>query len=292
MIRAGFILLVMGFLISAGWAESQSTTAPAKAVSGQAQHYRQAYREGFQPPNEATDEVLRMRELIEKINRTALPDYQPEAITHQPRVTPKSPVPAATAATLPATSPEVLSTQTLKELAQRVPDSVADPICLGDALYRSGHCTQALFIYQNAMEEAKDPEDQVWLFYQMGCCLKDAKPAEARKYFQKVRTTAPDSSWAELASIQLQLVDWTERNQPTQFLEDLHRDLQPQDERIEASRQAQPRTGGKDQPTGSGALGSPDEVAATPGMEEKATSAPAETITAEPTMVSKTVNEQ
>lgn len=299
MIRAGLILLVTVLSASAGLAESQPTTAPTETSSDQTPSFRQAYREGFQPPEDADTEMKRMRKLIDKINQTALPDYRSKPITQQARMTPEVAAPVATPKTKPAAKvqdapPDVLSTETLKELAQRVPESVADPIRLGDALYRSGHRDQALFIYRNAMAETRDPEDQLWLNYQMGCCLKDTEPAEARKLFQQVRSTAPDSPWAELADIQLQLADWMERNQPTQFLDDLRRDLSSRDERIDASRQTQTRTGEETNPTGSGTLGLPAEAPATqPAEETQATnSAPAEDAAEEPTTVSRAENKE
>jgi len=299
MIRAELILLVASLLTFAGLAESQPTTAPTETSSDQTGQIRRAYREGFQPPENSDDEMKRMRKLIDKINQTALPDYRSKPITQQARTTPETAAPAATPKPQPAANvqdapPDVLSTETLRELAQRVPESVADPIRLGDALYRSGHRDQALFIYRNALAENRDPEDQLWLNYQMGCCLKDAEPAEARKLFQQVRSAAPDSPWAELADIQLQLVDWTERNQPTQFLDDLRRDLNSRDERIEASRQTQTRTGEEKNPTGSGTLGLPAEAPATqPAEKTQATdSTPVESAAEEPTTVSRAENKE
>jgi tetratricopeptide (TPR) repeat protein len=290
MIRAGLILWAVGWLL-AGWAAAQTTSAPTTATN-QAPRYRQAYREGFQPPADASDEMRRMRELIHKINQTSLPEYRPEPI-RPAAVTPKSVELADPAATKPkvAAPPKVLSTETLKELTKRVPESVADPIRLGDALYRGGHGDQAMFIYQKALESAENPDDQIWLYYQMGCCLKDAKPAEAKKYYQKVRAAAPDGPWAELANIQLQLVDWMEQNQPTQFLEDLRRDLQPQnDERIE-SGQTQPRTGENSKPADSGTLGSSKRTAA-PQPAKETTPAPAKPETKKPATLSKAPDKQ
>lgn len=279
MIRTGLILLTVGWLVSAAGAQTATTPAPKNTASSK-REFRQAYREGFQPPSDTSDEMKQMREWIQKINQTALPEYRPEPVAQPPRKA--SPQPAPVEAKKPEPVPnvppaqDVLSTRTLRELARRVPESVADPIRLGDALYRSGHSDPAMFIYQNALTEAKDPEDQVWLYYQMGCCLKDTKPAEARTYFRKVHAVAPDGPWAELADIQLQLVDWMERNQPGQFLEDLHRDLQPRNERIEEARQARSRTGDDGQSAGSGTPGSANPAASATSGKPSNIATPAE----------------
>ncbi|MBN1943979.1 MAG: hypothetical protein JW849_11860 [Phycisphaerae bacterium] len=261
MTSAWRMILTVGLLSGLGWADAQPTVKPAGKPPHLAGKYHQAYREGFQPPADADAEARRMRELIEKINRTSLPKHLPEPKAPPPPVQPQTPAPAAAPQPAAAPPPPVLSTEMLRDLARRVPRSVADPIRLGDALYHGGHYAQALCVYKDAMKNTKNKDDQVWLLYQMGCCLKDAKPAEARNYFQQVRQTLPDSPWSRMAEMQIDLLDWTELNQPVQFLEDLQRDLQPQDERIEESRQTRPRTGEKKTSSGSGASGSSSSAA-------------------------------
>ncbi|MBN1556136.1 MAG: hypothetical protein JXA11_15455 [Phycisphaerae bacterium] len=253
------LLLTAGMLISIGWADSPNP----KSATEHKDQLRQTYREGFQPPAVADTEAEQMRELIEKINRTSLPKYRPTPKSARlsddaAKSAAETAKPQADVQTAAPPSPPVLSAALLKELTQSLPKSVADPTQLGDALFRGGHRNQAMFVYQEAMKHADEPEDQAWLLYQMGCCLKDDNSAEARRYFQQVRSTLPDSPWSELASVQLQLVDWIDRNQPMQFLEDMQRDLREQHERIEESRQPQSRTSGEKDPSPRSELGADD----------------------------------
>lgn len=249
-------------LASNGWSDEPTTTAPACRVAGSIETYHQTYREGFQPLGAAEDEVeaRRLREMIEKLNNMTLPARSFERKADRPAaatVRKAAPAAAPPAPSAPPPPPAILSAEVLRELTQRVPPSVVDPIRLGDALYRSGHHPQALRVYREAIATARDPDDQAWLRYQIGVCLKESDPAEAKRYFQEVQNAASNGPWAELAALQQDLVNWMEQNQPAQFLNDLRRDLRElQDERMEESRQTPPRTGEKDPSTGSGAVGS------------------------------------
>lgn len=257
-------LWILLLLVGAVYAQATPAGAPAAKTPDHTQRLRATYREGFQPPAGEDAEAQRMRKLIEKINTMALPSQQPTPKTNKPAPvsTPKTkPQPKPVAA---PKAPEILSGQTLKELRTRMPESVADPIQLGDALFHGGHKAEALRVYQSVLENTTDAQDRGWLLYQMGCCLIETKPTEAKTYFRQVRKELPQTHWGQLAAIQLDLVEWTDRNQPTQFLEDLHRDLQQKNERIETPQASQPRTGGQTKQTGSGLPGPQAKADPTP----------------------------
>jgi hypothetical protein len=219
-------LILIGLLCASAdaFAEVGKDPAPAgQSSSGTNQHFN-TYREGFQPPADVETETQKMRKLVARINNMSLPRQLPEKRTLQPRKTEPEvkPKPEVAIPKPELKKASILDSGTLEELRNRLPRSVADPIKLADALFQSGHRAEALVFYRGALPKATRTEDRCWLMYQMGICLSKTQPEEAKNWFRQLMTEYPNSHWNRLAEIQFELVDWLMRNQPRQFLDDIH----------------------------------------------------------------------
>jgi tetratricopeptide (TPR) repeat protein len=147
-----------------------------------------------------------------------------------------------TASSAPRESPLSLEAA---EALQRVvadPNQAGNPLELAELLYLTGRLPEAAVLYRKALDGAagKGPgaqADRAWILLQLGNCLRDAKPAQARDIYARLVAEHPDCPWVDLAKAHSQLITWYEQVQPRQWVTT----QEPAPARqVAASRKAQP----------------------------------------------------
>jgi tetratricopeptide (TPR) repeat protein len=156
-----------------------------------------------------------------------LPAEQPTVAVSTPRMEPPPlPIPILTAPAGP------LSVQTLTQIESMTDQPMEAELALqlADVLYQGQHRDRATSFYRLAVDTL-DPnaplaqENRAWALFQLGNCLREKAPAEAKLAYQRLASAYPSSPWAQLATMWHDLADWYWREQPLETLEQVT--LQP-----------------------------------------------------------------
>lgn len=233
--------------VSAGPPNKQASLAKAYIA-------RKLWQERIQAPvsprsNGASD----LQSLIAKLRSTRLPldsALPPEPVVdasplpRDPVVSAAVPLPAPPVGPTTLTAPipmlpvtrGPLSSETLAQI-ERMADQALDAglaLRLADLLYESQYSERATPFYRLATETL-DPnaplahENRAWALFQLGNCLRESAPAEAKLAYQRLTSEYPTAPWADLAAMWHDLADWYWREQPRETLEEV---MPPQDEAV------------------------------------------------------------
>jgi len=111
--------------------------------------------------------------------------------------------------------------RTLAAIEKLAEDSnqLSEPFELAEILFKSKHFKQAAKCYQYALERT-DPNQpdpalrRCWILLQIGNCLREDNPSQAKEAYGRLITEYPNSPWTDLAQAQVDLIDWYEQNKP------------------------------------------------------------------------------
>ena len=114
--------------------------------------------------------------------------------------------------------------QMLQDLMQN-PEELSNPFELAEVLFLSGRLREAAVSYQEALHriDAKDismAETRAWILFQIGNSFKSNDMPAAGKVYGQLIAEYPNSSWAELAQAQANLIDWLQRDKPEELIAD------------------------------------------------------------------------
>ncbi|MBN1505464.1 MAG: tetratricopeptide repeat protein [Sedimentisphaerales bacterium] len=133
------------------------------------------------------------------------------------------PVPSPAAS--PVTPEEPLSPRAAEALKHLIadPNQASDPLELAELLYLTGRLPEAAVLYRKALEAtvnntAAAQADRAWILLQLGNCLRDTDPAQARDMYARLVAEHPDCPWVDLAKAHSQLITWYEQVQPRQWV--------------------------------------------------------------------------
>lgn len=99
------------------------------------------------------------------------------------------------------------------------PNQLSKPFELAEILFKSRQFEQAAKCYQYALERT-DPNQpdpalrRCWILLQLGNCLREDNPSQAKAAYGRLITEYPNSPWTDLAQAQVGLIDWYEQNKP------------------------------------------------------------------------------
>ena len=110
----------------------------------------------------------------------------------------------------------------LKSLADKS-DKVDKPFKLAELLRKSGYEKEAVPYYKTALAQQKNDTSKsarrsAWILLQMGLCLRNTHPAQAKDMFARLLKEHPDSTWAESAKTWLRLTDWYAAEKPMELI--------------------------------------------------------------------------
>jgi tetratricopeptide (TPR) repeat protein len=188
-------------------------------------------------PAEDVESNASLTELIERVRSVKFEPKEPTpAMIPEPPSAgllveiPAAPQPAtesatATAAPTPTAPEETMPTGTIEALRQLLadPNQASDPAEMAELLFLSGRPREAAVFYRKALEivtrsAPAAKEDRAWVLLQLGNCLRETEPTQARAMYTALATEYPDSPWAELARAQSQFLTWSETAQPRQWI--------------------------------------------------------------------------
>jgi len=112
--------------------------------------------------------------------------------------------------------------QILMELLQN-PERIEDPFRLGEILFLSGNMKEAAALYREALNRTEPNDvwsvhDTAWVQFQIGNCLRNDNPPEAKKAYRQLITGYPDSPWVEIAKAYDKLIDWHQQDKPLSLI--------------------------------------------------------------------------
>ena len=121
---------------------------------------------------------------------------------------------------------ENITNYTLKKIMEltKLPEKVHNPFELGETLFLNDNPKEAAIFYKEALRR-QDPNDissvhnRAWLLFQTGNCLRDYDSKAAKEYYGKLITEYTDLPWADLAKIQIDLIDWYNQNNPQELIQ-------------------------------------------------------------------------
>ncbi len=122
------------------------------------------------------------------------------------------------------------------------PNQASDPLELAELLYLTGRLSEAAVLYRKALDATTSKgsgaqADQAWILLQLGNCLRDTNPAQARDMYARLVAEHPDCPWVDLAKAHSQLITWYEQVQPRQWVVGQEA---PPARQVAASQKAQP----------------------------------------------------
>jgi tetratricopeptide (TPR) repeat protein len=232
-------LLIVGGLLADGEEENLRVS----------RQLNDAYRESFAPPGIADDQTEQeLQDLIDKVNAISLPEARssrrvtaPQRPDLQAEEETADDADDADAESPPADEPDHDAAEETEEadtsqdggnnrrvpapvleaVTARAPERMVDPLRVADALFASGHRTEAYTVYKRQLENSEGPDDQAWLVYQMANCLAESDRPRAIELYRRVIAEFPDSPWAPLAQSNKNLLEWMDANRPREFLQEL-----------------------------------------------------------------------
>lgn len=228
--------------------------AEAKSQRRNSRHMQQFFREGYRPPSLADEESKKMKALVDKLNsmslsKEKLQQLRDAEIAETKVEPPVAPKPVVVTKPKPKKPKSVLSPKRLAMLRAQSQKEVANPIRLADALYGSGHHSEAYDIYNMCLKQGLSADDASWVMFQMANCQAKTKPREAQKLLQKLMSEYPESPWSMLAENQNMMLQWRYEFKPKKILKESYDLL---DEMIEQRRKALSRTAGQKSSAGQG----------------------------------------
>ncbi len=107
--------------------------------------------------------------------------------------------------------PEAARTTALMQKMESVL-SVPNPLEVADALYRGRRTAAAERFYRRMVEAGRGPQDAdyLWALYQSAVCKVSQDPAGARRLFQQLIESCPNSPWTAAAKARLAVLTWEE----------------------------------------------------------------------------------
>ncbi|MHC4644150.1 MAG: tetratricopeptide repeat protein [Planctomycetota bacterium] len=112
--------------------------------------------------------------------------------------------------------------QILGELS-RNPEKIEDPFRLAEILFLSRNVKEAAAFYREALNriEVNDvwsADNRAWIQFQIGNCLRDDSPQQARAAYRQLIIEHPDSPWTEMAKAYEELIDWYQQDEPLNLI--------------------------------------------------------------------------
>jgi tetratricopeptide (TPR) repeat protein len=190
------------------------------------------------PDEEARDQTSLM-ELIQQVRSVRFESRSPApatSIVSEPLIqNPPGEVPPAPQATVeraaapvapaPVGPEEAIPSEAMETLRELLadPNQASDPAEMAELLFLSGRIREATAFYQKALEivtrsAPAGKEDRAWILLQLGNCLRETDPTQARVMYTALANEYPDSPWAELAKAQSQFLTWSETARPRQWV--------------------------------------------------------------------------
>ena len=211
--------LAAGAGISAG-ADEVSSADSAGTGQSVKDSIRELWRANVQalPGGVANSQIDKVMQKVQTIELIHKPKPVPAEVSVSPEVDPQE--------TVSQTQPEEprhgdITEQTLSRLKKAAPEAFDAPSELADALFTSGNFQAAEYFYQVNLKRDLPASDKAWNLLQIGNCLADAHPEQATKAYESLLADFPDSPWAPLAKIKLELIDWYQLNDPGAVLRSL-----------------------------------------------------------------------
>ncbi len=122
---------------------------------------------------------------------------------------------------------EILSEKILQVFNELSEDlsKLENPVELADILYLGGRLKEAAIVYRQAINRIDGEEtdafgDGAWILFQLGNCLRDEDPAEARKFYREMISRYPECPWVDLAKAEDELLGWLEKENLKALLKD------------------------------------------------------------------------
>lgn len=102
-------------------------------------------------------------------------------------------------------------------------EQLSNPLQLAEILFDAGYLEQAAMCYQQALERTTDSIDsnseRAWILFQIGNCYRINDAKKAIETYNKLLTDFPESDWVEVATVHIKLVQWHEKDNPRQLIE-------------------------------------------------------------------------
>ena len=200
-----------------------AASLPAEQVEKKAieQSQTQQYllwQENLTPPTayEGNEKLARASALLEKIQLPAKKQAKAKSPTTQPAAATDNE--AAEDADEAPPGKLKLPAKVLAQLKTAVPTDVLDKVSLGDALFKTAHLAEAFSVYQHALGETEDEDEQAWLLFQMANCKFDSDPARASELYEQLLAKQPEGAWSAPAKLQKDLIAWRDQHKPTELL--------------------------------------------------------------------------
>lgn len=123
--------------------------------------------------------------------------------------------------------PKIVSEQMLTRFTQlsKSPESMINPLELADILFKRNYLKESAVCYREALRRLNDGqsdvfEDEAWILFQLGNCLKETDPQAALENYQMVVAEFPYSSWAQLAKEKGDYVSWYLKDNPGKLMDE------------------------------------------------------------------------
>jgi tetratricopeptide (TPR) repeat protein len=121
-----------------------------------------------------------------------------------------------------------LTTDALANIENHV-NEVETPYEMAETLFHAGHLKQAAAYYKQALKSGSyesRPQDKAWIIFQIGNCLKESAPAEAAKFYARLLSEYPDSTWTKMANKYNELLTLQMQNKPYELMKQQADELQ------------------------------------------------------------------
>ena len=97
------------------------------------------------------------------------------------------------------------------------------PFELAETLFLSGNPDEAAVFYTEALVRTEPNDvgsslDRAWMLFQTGNCLRGADLPAATKMYTQLLTEYPTSPWADIARVQVTLIDWYLKDEPHKLI--------------------------------------------------------------------------
>jgi tetratricopeptide (TPR) repeat protein len=108
-------------------------------------------------------------------------------------------------------------------------NEVETPYEMAEILFHAGRLNQAAAYYKQALKSGSyetRPQDKAWIIFQLGNCLKESNPAEAVKFYARLLSEYPDSTWTKMAVKYNELLNLQMKNKPYELIKQQADELQ------------------------------------------------------------------
>lgn len=122
------------------------------------------------------------------------------------------PATAPTSASAPASRPTTAPSAEALAYLKSLPTGAVNLMALADDLYAHEKYELALAVYERVLPDAAD-DDRPWLLFQIANCRRHTDvPEAALAAYGRVVSECPKTLWADLATAQVQLLQWRSTN--------------------------------------------------------------------------------